>query len=144
MVCWVVGGQLHQNVNVVNPWVECTHWCLNMIWHGSRSSIMPKPTIVDWINIIGWAPKCNKHSKGKMFIYVNSSWIVKHFPCCTPRPFLMSLMHNQWELMLEGWIIGSYNLSWRRNVHLIMYQFLKSFLQVKFWQQLWCYIHNQT
>jgi hypothetical protein len=64
---------------------------------------MLRPTNVDWPNIVDWAQNPINPSKGKMIAHVHSSVIEKQLPCCTPTPFLMSLMFNQWRVELEGW-----------------------------------------
>jgi hypothetical protein len=42
-------------------------------------------------------------SKSKMIAHVHSYVIEEELHCCTPTPFLMSLMFNQWQVELEGW-----------------------------------------
>jgi hypothetical protein len=41
--------------------------------------------------------------KSKTIAHVHSFVIEKQLPCCTPTPFLMSLMFNQWPVKLESW-----------------------------------------
>ncbi len=128
---------MDQNVSLNKPigFFKCTHQCRNLIWAWLKVLIYNVNIHKCWLtpNIISWAPKSNKifGRKIKMLAHVYSSWIEKQISCYTQKPLLVSLCLINGELGYKvGWL-DHYNLSWKRNIHLKMYHFLRLyFLQI--------------